>query len=106
MSQIEISGCRYYDLTIETGKLYEVWLTHDGEPEACVAIRDITPTKESSRPFDIWEVLVGSQLKRIASNNIFEVGKSTRPPETLAHKTPMPTIFTMDFTYDKKEDKP
>lgn len=91
---------------IETGKLYEVWLTHDGEPEACVAIRDVTPTKESSRPFDIWEVLVGSQLKRIASNNIFEVGKSTRPPETLAYKLPLPTIFTMDLTYGKKEDKP
>jgi len=91
---------------IETGKLYEVWLSHDGLPEACVAIRDVTPAKESSRPFDIWEVLVGSQLKRIASNNIFEVGKSTRPPVTGTYSMPTPAIFSMDFTYSKKEDKP
>jgi len=91
---------------IETGKLYEVWLSHDGLPEACVAIRDVTPTKESSRPFDIWEVLVGSQLKRIASNNIFEVGKSTRPPKPAAYNMPMPAIFNLDFAYGKKEDKP
>jgi len=90
---------------IETGKLYEVWLTHDGLPEVCVAIRDVTPAKESSRPFDIWEVLIGSQLKRIESNNIFEVGKSTRPPVTRTYNMPLPTIFNLDFTYGKKEDK-
>ena len=87
---------------IETGKLYEVWLSHDGLPEVCVAIRDVTPAKESSRPFDIWEVLVGSQLKRIASNNIFEVCKSTCPPKPVAYNMPLPTIFNLDFTYDKK----
>ena len=94
MSPIEIGGCRYYDLTIETGKLYEVWLRHDDKQEVCVAVKMLM--------HGFWEVLIGSKLKLIASNKIFEIGKSTRPPPGPA----MPTIFNLDFTYGKTEDKP
>ena len=64
---------RGYEMTIETGGLYEVWLTLGDHPKPAIAIR----------PLDyigVWEVLVDGRLTTQRSGRIFKTGTAKPHP--------------------------
>jgi hypothetical protein len=69
-----MSGYRTYDLDIEEGGLYEIWLTPSWRaPKTCLAVRCSHPQG------NFWDVLVDGTVKRIAATRIFTPGTSTEP---------------------------
>ena len=70
------SGRRDYELEIEVGGLYEVWLHHDWEePKPCVPVIQIASDVVSPN----WEVLVDGEVKEVHAGQIFRTGTATRP---------------------------
>jgi hypothetical protein len=115
-------GWRDYELEIEVGSLYEVWLHHDWEePKPCVPVIQIATDVLSPN----WEVLVDGQVKEIYAGKIFRPGTATRPnpPFTMPiiKNTPAPlfineivrvqpmtmpvsSIFYMDYKFGKEKE--
>ena len=67
---------RGYEMTIESGGLYEVWLTLDDHPKPAVAIRPAG----SLDHIGVWEVLVDGRLITQRSGRIFVTGTAKPPP--------------------------
>lgn len=69
-----MSGYRTYDLDIEEGGLYEIWLTPSWRaPKTCLAVRCSHPQG------NFWDVLVDGTVKRIAATRVFAPGTATEP---------------------------
>ena len=116
------SDWRDYELEIEVGSLYEVWLHHDWEePKPCVPVIQIATDAISPN----WEVLVDGQVKEIYAGKIFRPGTATRPAPPLTFPTlkrvwpslianeivsvqpmtmPVSNIFYMDYKFG--DEKP
>ena len=116
------SGWRDYELEIEVGGLYEVWLHHDWEePKPCVPVIQIATDALSPN----WEVLVDGQVKEVHAGQIFRPGTATRPnpPFTMPiiKNTPAPlfineivkvqpmtmpvgSIFYMDYKFGEEKE--
>jgi hypothetical protein len=72
---------RGYEMTIESGGLYEVWLALDDHPKPAVVIG--TPAAE------VWEVLVDGQLITQRGGRIFRTGTAKPPPYALGEMQQM-----------------
>jgi hypothetical protein len=116
------SGRRDYELEIEVGGLYEVWLHHDWEePKPCVPVIQIASDVVSPN----WEVLVDGEVKEVHAGQIFRTGTATRPnpPFTMPiiKRTPAPlfineivkvqpmtmpvsNIFYMDYKFGEEKE--
>ena len=70
---------RGYEMTIESGDLYEVWLTFDDHPKPAVAIRP----GDGLDYIGVWEVLVDGRLTTQRSGRIFRTGTATSPPTSM-----------------------
>ena len=70
---------RGYEMTIEPGGLYEVWLTLDDHPKPAITIRPASPLDH----IEIWEVLVDGRLITQRSGRIFRTGTATSPPSSV-----------------------
>lgn len=70
---------RGYEMTIESGGLYEVWLTLDDHPKPAVAIRQAGHLDH----IGVWEVLVDGRLIPQRSGRIFRTGTATPPPSSM-----------------------
>ena len=70
---------RGYEMTIESGGLYEVWLTLDDHPKPAITIRPASPLDH----IEIWEVLVDGRLITQRSGRIFRTGTATSPPSSV-----------------------
>ena len=70
---------RGYEMTIESGGLYEVWLTLDDHPKPAVAIRQACHLDH----IGVWEVLVDGRLIPQRSGRIFKTGTATSPPTSM-----------------------
>lgn len=75
---------RGYDMTIESGGLYEVWLPLDDHPKPAVAIGP--PADLRGRAGD-WEVLVDGRLIVQRGGRIFRTGTATYPVDLAAELT-------------------
>lgn len=67
---------REYEMTIESGGLYEVWLTIDDHPKPAIAIRQ----SDGLDHIGVWQVLVDGRLIPQRSGRIFRAGTATPPP--------------------------
>jgi hypothetical protein len=67
---------RGYEMTIEPGGLYEVWLILDDHPKPAIAIRQ-------SDHIGVWQVLVEGRLIPQQSGRIFRTGTATLPPTSV-----------------------
>ena len=70
---------RGYEMTIESGGLYEVWLTLGDHPKPAVAIRP----GDGLDPSGVWEVLVDGRLITQRGGRIFRTGTATSPPTSV-----------------------
>lgn len=70
---------RGYEMTIESGGLYEVWLTLDDHPKPAIAIRQ----SDSLEHFGVWQVLVDGRLIPQRSGRIFVTGTAKPPPGSM-----------------------
>jgi hypothetical protein len=68
---------RGYEMNIEPGGLYEVWLSLEERPKPAVAIRYL-------ENIDIWEVLVDGQVITQDTRRIFRTGTAKPSPSALA----------------------
>jgi hypothetical protein len=70
---------RGYEMTIEPGGLYEVWLILDDHPKPAIAIRPASPLDH----IEIWEVLVDGQLITQRGGRIFGTGTAKPHPSSM-----------------------
>ena len=70
---------RGYEMTIEPGGLYEVWLTLDDHPKPAITIRPASPLDH----IEIWEVLVDGRLITQRGGRIFRTGTAKPHPGAL-----------------------
>ena len=63
-------------MTIESGGLYEVWLTLDDHPKPAITIRPASPLDH----IEIWEVLVDGRLITLRRGRIFRTGTAKPHP--------------------------
>ena len=75
---------RGYEMTIESGGLYEVWLPLDDHPKPAVAIG---PSADLRGRAGDWEVLVDGQLIVQRGGRIFRTGTATYPVDLAAELT-------------------
>lgn len=116
------SGWRDYELEIEVGGLYEVWLHHDWEePKPCVPVIQIASDVISPN----WEVLIDGGVKEVDAGQIFRTGTATRPappitfptmkkvwPSLIANEIvkvqpmtmPVSNIFYMDYKFGEEKE--
>jgi len=73
---------RGYEMTIEPGGLYEVWLLLEEQPKPAVAIRYL-------ENIEIWEVLVDGQVITQGARRIFRTGTAKPSPSALAEMQQM-----------------
>ena len=67
---------RGYEMTIESGGLYEVWLTLDDHPKPAVVIGPASPLDH----IEVWEVLVDGRLITQRGGRIFRTGTAKPHP--------------------------
>lgn len=97
IAAFHFAGQRDYDLEIEVGELYEVWLEHKWEePRSCIALAEDVVDGISF----FWSVLVDSEIRLINPRKIFSPGTATRPsaPLNFPHmRTQYSTLLLQDI---------
>ena len=73
------NGARGYEMVIEPGGLYEVWLALDDHPKPAITIRPASPLDH----IEIWEVLVDGRLITQRGGRIFRTGTAKPHPGAL-----------------------
>lgn len=89
---------RGYEMTIEPGGLYEVWLPFDDHPKLAVAIGIPAGLRGAT---EVWEVLVEDQLITQRGGRIFRIGTAT-PPYDVVEEMTMLISRQITHTEDQK----
>ena len=80
-----MTGFRDYELDIELGQLYEVWLHHDGQKELAIPYH-VYDEKSLFAGLQLFDCLVNGRREMLFSTQLFTIGTATRPAEFAFNK--------------------